>query len=355
VDLAPDTPQNRVGLCRRLREASAARRPVRIVGGGTGGRRGRPGPPDADEIPTAGFDRIVAHEPADLVVTVEGGVRADRLQTELAAYGQTWMQAPDMPGATVGGLLSRAASGPRRLRYGAIRDSVLQVVLVTGDGRLVTSGGKTVKGVAGYDIPRLVVGSHGTLGVIVDVTLKLWPIPPTTAWFTARGTTAELADLAEAVRRDVHQPGAILLGPDRLDVELIGPEADLVAPAGLVPADPPPTFTAPALLEAGVPPATLPDLAAQLAERDYPFEAQSGVGVCRVAVADRAQRDEVRALAIAAGGHAWLADGPDALRDDPWGPSPAGLAIMQRLKSAFDPAGVLNRGQFIGDPEGPSE
>ncbi len=352
MDLAPETPTNRVELCRTLRAASGTARSVRIAGGGSGGRYGRRGRADAQVVGTDGFDRIIAHEPADLVVTVEAGVPVARLQDELARHGQTWIQAPAVPGATVGGLLSRAASGHRRLRYGALRDSVLQVVLATGDGRLVSAGGKTVKGVAGYDIPRLVVGSHGALGVIVEVTLKLWPLPVSSAWCTAHGGTAELADVGEAVRRSVHQPGAVLLGPDRLDVELIGPTADLAPPAGMARGAAPPVFAADGLLEVGVPPAALPAFAARIARRDYDFQAQLGVGTCLVAIDDRDQRDEIRTLAITAGGHAVLIDGPDELRDDPWGPPPAGLDIMRRLKAAFDPAGILNRGQFIGDPIG---
>ena len=352
MDLAPDTPDNRSALCAMLRTASLDGRQVRIAGGGTGGRRGRVTPAPDTVLSTDEFSRVIAHEPADLVVTVEAGVPVRTLQEALAAHGQTWIQAPDVPGATVGGLLSRAASGHRRLRYGAIRDSLLQVVLVTGDGRLVQAGGKTVKGVAGYDIPRLVVGARGTLGVIVEATLKLWPLPSSRAWFTAEGGVEELAALGERVRHHVHQPAAILLGPGRLDIELIGPAEDLVAPPGTSPSQPAPVFGAPAVAQAGVPPAKLARFAGELAATGVAFQAHLGVGVCTVAIEDGAQLEFVRARAIEVGGHAVILDAPDELRRDPWGPPPAGLAIMRRLKAAFDPAGVLNRGQFIGDRTG---
>jgi glycolate oxidase FAD binding subunit len=352
VDLGHEHPPDREALCDALRRASEAQRRLRIVGGGSGGRCGLRAGGRADPISTRRLDRVLAHEPADLIVTVEAGVHVSTLQAALATHGQTWIQAPEIPGSTVGGLLARAASGHRRLRYGAIRDSVLQIVVATGDGRLVQAGGKTVKGVAGYDIPRLMVGAHGTLGVIVEATLKLWPLPPSSGWFTAEGSVDELARLGEHVRRTVHQPAAILLAPARLDIELIGPPEDLSPPGGMRPAGAPPVFGAAAVVEAGVRPSVLPRLTAKLADRGYAFQAQLGVGICQVAVTDRTQRDEVRALAATSGGHAVIVDAPDELRDDPWGPPPDGLAIMGRLKASFDPAGILNRGQFIGDRAG---
>jgi glycolate oxidase FAD binding subunit len=352
MDLAPDTPANRRHLCAALRRASDAGGPVRVIGGGTGGRRGLVTREPSELFSTREFDRIITHEPADLVTTVEAGVPVRELQRVLRAQAQTWIQAPDIDGATVGGLLSRAASSHRRLRYGAIRDSLLQVVMVTGDGRLVHAGGKTVKGVAGYDIPRLVVGAHGTLGVIVEVTLKLWPLPSSAAWFSADGPTHQLAALGEQLRRHVHQPASILLSRDRLDVELIGPPEDLVAPAGMHISHAPPVFAAAETAEVGVSPALLPQFATDLAARAFVFQAHLGVGLCTVSVNGIDQLTELRDMAIARGGRAVILDAPDPVRADPWGPPPAGLAIMRRLKEAFDPAGILNRGQFIGDLAG---
>jgi glycolate oxidase FAD binding subunit len=166
--LAPATPREAAAA---LADASAARASVGVVGGGTRSRRGRPGPPPDRELRTGAVRRVVAHEPADLTVTVEGGLPVTELAELAASAGQGWPQADVRPGSTVGGVLAAAASGRERLRMGAVRDSLLEVVLATGDGRLVTGGGRTVKGVAGYDVPRLAVGSLGTLGVIVQATL----------------------------------------------------------------------------------------------------------------------------------------------------------------------------------------
>lgn len=342
-------PATREELAGLLRAAAAARTPVAIAGGGTASRRGPALPPPERVVSTLGLDRIVAHEPADLTVTVEAGCRLETLQAALAARGQTWMQAPARPGATVGGVLSTAASGHRRLRYGPVRDSVLQVVLATGDGRIVSAGGKTVKGVAGYDIPRLVVGALGTLGVILEVTLKLWPVPPSSGWFTATGATAHLGELGEALRRDLHLPAAVLLEPGRLSVEVIGPPADLVPPDGMAAGGAPDAPRWDAEVMVGVPPTRLPALAAVLEGMGRPFRAELGVGTCRVGVETADHVAAVRAAALEHEGHAVVVDAPPALRGDPWGPPPPGVHLMARLRDGLDPAHILNPGLFIGD------
>jgi glycolate oxidase FAD binding subunit len=346
--LAPASPQDAAAA---LAEATAARASVDVVGGGTRSRRGRPGPPPDRELRTAGLRAVVAHEPADLTVTVEAGLPATDLAELAASAGQGWPQADIRPGSTVGGVLAAAASGRERLRMGAVRDSLLEVVLATGDGRLVTGGGRTVKGVAGYDIPRLAVGSLGTLGAIVQVTLKLWPIPAARGWF---GAEAPLGERVAAVSRALAgpaRPASVLLMPGAVAVELIGPEEDVRPPEGMAPlAGPPPDLAGRGLLGAGVPPPRLGELAARLEDAALGYEARMGVGTCLIAVEGPEEVERARALALGLGGHAQVVDGPDDLRADPWGPPPPGLELMRRLRDALDPAGVLNRRMLLWEP-----
>jgi glycolate oxidase FAD binding subunit len=326
---------------------------IEIVGGGTH----TPPAPRRDtgsvRLRTEGLARVVDHTPADLTVTVEGGMPADDLAALLAGAGQCWPQADTVPGSTVGGILAAAASGHRRLREGPVRDSLLEVVVATGDGRLVTGGGRTVKNVSGFDIPRLMVGAHGTLGVIVQATLKLWPLPERAAWFRREGTPGELTEAARALVASPARPGAVMLGPDGIDVELVGPAADVVAPEGFAerPAPPDP-FTAPAVMTVGVPPARLALLAAALHGGGLRFRAAMGVGACRVEVTGDAVARAVRENARMLGGHAVLSRDTLGLAIDPWGAPPPGMTQMARLRRAFDPAGILNRGRLPGALDG---
>ncbi|HET6692434.1 MAG TPA: FAD-binding protein, partial [Miltoncostaeaceae bacterium] len=235
-----------------LAAASAAGEAVDVVGGGTRSRVGRPGPPAPRRLETGGMAAVVAHEPTDLTLTVEAGMTVEAVAGLAAGGGQCWPQAEVRPGSTVGGVLAAAASGRERLRAGAVRDSVLELVMATGDGRLVKGGGRTVKGVSGFDIPRLAIGALGTLGVIVQVTLKLWPLPAARGWFGAEGSLDDRLAAAGRLVAGGRRPVCVLLLPGRLAVELAGPPDDVVAPEGLAPLDAAPDPPAAAgVVEAG--------------------------------------------------------------------------------------------------------
>lgn len=144
-------------------------------------------PPKAAQLilSTARLNRIVEHAWADLTVTVEAGCTLQSLQQTLALHGQRlafdglW---PDR--ATIGGVLSTNDSGALRLRFGALRDLIIGVTIALPDGTLASSGGKVVKNVAGYDLPKLVTGAFGTLGVITRAVFRLHPLPRETKSFS---------------------------------------------------------------------------------------------------------------------------------------------------------------------------
>jgi glycolate oxidase FAD binding subunit len=145
---------------------------------------------------TAGLDRVVEHAPLDQIVVVEAGVMLAALQKLLGAQGQMLALDPPWPErATVGGIVATNAFGARRTRYGSVRDLIIGISIVRADGTAARGGGKVVKNVAGFDLPKLMVGSLGTLGLIATVTFRLHPKPETTE-------TLLLPDLdAETVRR----------------------------------------------------------------------------------------------------------------------------------------------------------
>lgn len=179
--------------------AATAGTPVIPWGGGTQMGLGAPPRDGAVVVATRRLERVVEHEPADLTATVEAGITMDSFQAALGARGQWLSLDPPLPArATLGGVLATNASGPRRYLYGTARDLVIGMRAVGADGALVRSGGKVVKNVAGYDLPKLYIGSLGTLGLIVEVTVKLRPRPEAdrACW----ATFGDVATAAAAVR-----------------------------------------------------------------------------------------------------------------------------------------------------------
>ena len=140
------------------------------------------------------LDRVVEYTPEDMTVTVEAGLTLAGLQTRLAQGGQ-WLpiDPPHPERLTIGALLATNASGPRRFGYGTIREHLIGVKAVLSDGRLIKSGGKVVKNVAGYDLQKLFVGSHGSLGVIVEATFKVRPLPEVERFVQADCPSVEAA------------------------------------------------------------------------------------------------------------------------------------------------------------------
>ncbi len=122
--------------------------------------------------------RLLEHKPEDMTATVEAGMTLAAFQEELAKRGQ-WLpiDAPNAERLSIGDLLAFNPSGPRRFGYGTVRDYLLGLTAVLADGRIISSGGKVVKNVAGYDLGRLFIGSRGSLGLIVEATFKLRPLP----------------------------------------------------------------------------------------------------------------------------------------------------------------------------------
>jgi len=155
-----------------------------VVPWGSGAQQGYGEAPSRYDLALdlTGLSGIVRHRPANLTVRVEARIRPADLNAQLAAHGQ-WLPLDPPPGdsATIGGILATGLSGPLRARYGPPQDLLIGLRAVLADGTIVQGGGEVVKNVAGYDLPRLLCGSLGTLGVIVEAAFKLWPRPKTEA------------------------------------------------------------------------------------------------------------------------------------------------------------------------------
>jgi glycolate oxidase FAD binding subunit len=340
-------------LVDQVREASARRAPLRIVGGDTKRFYGRA--IDGQALETRGHRGILRHDPAELVLTARSGTPLAEIEAALASKGQRLPFEPPHfgPDATLGGTVACGLAGPARAWSGPLRDFVLGVRVLTGDGRVLRFGGEVMKNVAGYDVSRLMAGSLGILGVLLDVSLKVLPRPPAerTLAFEMDETTA-LARLAEIARSALPLSagswvdGRACLRFDGSDATLdeiqrrLGGE--VVADGGgfwasLREQTHPFFGGARPLWRCAVPPLTPP-----LPLDGAPLIEWNGLQRWYCCPPDSAAFDAVAAV----DGHATLfRRAADAAEVFP--PLPAALLRLHRaLKREFDPAGVLNPGRM---------
>jgi glycolate oxidase FAD binding subunit len=365
--------------------AEAARDRLRLgfIGGGTALGLGAP-PRGLDAVVrTARLGRIIEHAPADQVVVVEAGVTLAALQAALGAHGQRLALDPPWPArATIGGLVATGGFGPLRARYGAIRDLIIGVTLVLADGTVARGGGKVVKNVAGFDLPKVACGSLGTLGMIAAAAFRLHPLPEQATTVLAGALRPEqVVALVAAARAAQLEPTCVVAlgtgasfdlalrfegfgrGVDHQVARMVDIARATGAPAEPLADDAAAVFwrrhdavrtAGPLRMRVAALPTQLPAVAGWLAGLGtLAWYATLGLGIAAGAVASGAAAAAAvitaRAALASGGGSLVIEDAPAALAGvDPWGPPPASFPVMQRLKRRFDPDGRLNPGRFVG-------
>ncbi|MGB6986254.1 MAG: FAD-binding oxidoreductase, partial [Candidatus Aquilonibacter sp.] len=329
------------------------------------------------------LDEIIEYIPADQIVTVQAGMTIARLQAALRKEGQRLaLDPPDPEHTTVGGAVASGAYGPLRTRYGTAKDTIVGMTIVRADGTIARGGGKVVKNVAGFDIPKLMIGTYGTLAFVGTVTFRLHPLPQATIDVVFAGHDARaLRDLCAAMTQAQLEPSAVygvfdgaqyascvrfegfpdgvaaqrdallaLAGRDADETRTLEAEHDAARTRGALQVK----MAAPAsLLDELHGHAVAPLFAALDDARAvvYPVVGAAFVGgevgdTARVLDALRAARTWTESV----GGTLVTTEAPAAVRSafDPWGTPPPAFALMRALKERFDPQRRLSPGGFVG-------
>jgi glycolate oxidase FAD binding subunit len=361
--LEPATAQE---LARALAEAGRAGTPVYPRGGGTKAEWGNPPEePGGSVLSTLRLNRVIEHAWADLTVTVEAGCTVAGLQRTLAEHGQRLAVDPLWPErATIGGILATNDSGALRLRFGSLRDLIIGITVALPDGRLASSGGKVVKNVAGYDLPKLMTGAFGTLGVITQAVFRLHPVPHHTRTLNIGVSGLDEAQrLLLAIQDSQLAHSALQLragenAPPQIDVLLEGSEAGIGAQhriierlVGQASEAPPDCWSArerlwPAQGGTIVKFACLPtDIQATLETLEPARAVVQAIGIGYAKLNDGGNLPMQRELIEARGGSLMI------LTPSPhpaWSGAGDALPLMRALKKQFDPNRILNPGRFVG-------
>jgi glycolate oxidase FAD binding subunit len=368
--------------------AAAARTNARVLvqGGGTKMAWSTPADASAGDVllSTRRLDRIIAHRAGDLTATIEAGASLDAVNRELRRHGQ-WipLDPPWSDRATIGGIVAANDSGPRRHRYGSARDLIIGVDIVRADGVRAKGGGIVVKNVAGYDLPRLMVGSFGCLAVIASATFKLYPASAASATVVASLPSHAAAGAAVAqLNRSQITPTAVDIAtpPSRLLIRFestaasveqqCARAADIVAACGgtanvlredrereIWDAHAAGFWAAPGaiakvtLLPSDLP-ATLDRVATTAGDSTVAWIGRACLGVLflRIDGPTTTQARIVGDLRQRQTGSVVLLRASDELKSAAgiWGPMGDAFRIMQSVKRSFDPQALLNAGRGPG-------
>ena len=339
-------------------------------------------------VSTAQMNRLIDHAVGDLTVTAETGMRVADLQIELAKGGQFLAIDPSYAAtATLGGVVATGDTGALRQRYGGIRDMLIGLSFVRSDGAIAKAGGRVVKNVAGYDLMKLFTGSYGTLGIISQVTFRIYPLPAAARTVMLQGDAEAIAEATKILLASALTPTAIALLPAQSDPTSMGlltrfqnievsveqQSARLVQVgealglkgqswAGIEESqlwqqlqEQIETYTPafPIACKIGV----LPSQAVETLRRMRAIApttgciyAGSGLGMLRFSNLNALALLKLRELCQAQGGFLTVLEAPHALKQtlDVWGYSGNALDLMQKIKHQFDPENLLSPRRFVG-------
>lgn len=368
-----------------LKTAIAAGLHVIPRGGNTKSDWGNP-PRNSDLIiSTHRLNRVIEHAWADMTATVEAGCTFQQLQQTLAQHGQRLALDPLWPDrATIGGILATNDSGALRIRFGSLRDLIIGITLALPDGTLAKSGGKVVKNVAGYDLPKLATGSLGTLGIITQAIFRVHPIPreSRSLTFSVPDSAAMNALLLGILDSKLVPTGLQLRAgsssPTQIDLRFEGTATgcdaqcqQVLRTPAMKPESAKDAWSATTTLWAALPNSvickfsTLPSDLASLLEKikqltelshlSWSLVAQAiGVGFLRFETTDTPTllsllQNLRTALETRGGSLCLLRASLEAKKEmDAWGSPGDALQLTRSLKHQFDPTGLLNPGRFIG-------
>jgi len=339
---------------------------LRIVGGDSKSFYGNPS--EGEILSVSGHTGIVEYEPNELVITVRAGTPLKEIKDQLAVHGQMLAFEPPSFGdsATIGGTMACGFSGPRRFSDGSARDFILGCKVLTGKGEVIEFGGRVIKNVAGYDVSRLMVGAMGTLGVLLEVSLKVLPVPEKEITLAVGAKVNESIDVMNARAGQALPLTAACYDGEAILMRFSSTEKGIQHALSRVAGDElkqGPQFwqelneqehfffkedvplwrlsLAPATLHLGIPGSWL-------------FDWGGGLRWLKTDAAPRDVRDAVEAE----GGHATLfryhemwRSALDGKQDvSVFHPLPPGLGkLHHKLKAAFDPERILNRHRFYRD------